>query len=236
MAFPPAREPTTHADFLDRLPPGLRTFIDGELAAGNRIAETGTGFPAAPVGVWIVLAEAFRTPVERLPQDVVYRVRPHWTWPAECTDPARHFFVLPAPGSSPPPPPRPLGPTGEVAAPAARAAGPIRQGEPSAATFGYADEFDRAGLERRVSAAIAHRLGLMWNEETEAAIRADVGEDGLALVKEIDAFANRPEFWQSAPSTDRAHDRVQRDLKNKYPFLSAPAVQRLATRAAWGWR
>src|SRR5687767_5014555 len=165
MTFPFGPEPKTPADFLDRLPPGLRAFIDGELAAGNWIAETGTGFPAAPVGVWIVLAEGFRTSVERLPENVVYRVRPHWTWPAECTDPARHFFVLPAAGSAPPseppPPPETPPPARSVAGPRevadspSPARSPERGGVPPVTTFGYADEFDRAGLERRVSAAIA---------------------------------------------------------------------------------
>lgn len=246
MMFPPLREPKTQEDFVNLLPGGLRAFLERELSAGNRVAEMGTGFPAAPVGVWIRLARGFRTVREAeedtagggggaLPEGVVHRRRPQWQWPAECTDKARHFFILSGPeealaalkgrekprlpdlkriGRHPPPRP-PVVPT------------PV---------FGYADKFDEAGFQARVSASLEKHLGLSFDAASWEAIRAEVGEAGLALAKEIDGYANRAEFWQNARAHDRAYEQVQRDLADRYPYLSAGAIQRLSTRAAWGWR
>jgi len=103
-------------------------------------------------------------------------------------------------------------------------------------TFGYADMFDLDALQKKVSKAIAAHLGLMWDKKTEAAIKAEVGDEGWAMVREIDDFANRADFWQYAPSHDRAYQNIQSQLASKYPFRSQPAISRLATRAAWGWR
>jgi hypothetical protein len=245
MTFPPAREPKTHEDFLNLLPDGLRSFIDREVAAGNGIAEAGLGFPAAPVGVWIKLTTGFRTAggaVEdvaggegALPVGAVYRRRPQWTWPAECTDAARHFFILSGPEEAPVLPKgreKPLLPDLKRIP----RASPPRPPVVSVPLFGYADKFDEAGLQGRVSRALEKHLGLNLDAASWEVIRAEVGEDGLALAKEIDCYANRAEFWQNARSADRAYEQVQRDLANRYPYLSAGAIQRLSTRAAWSWR
>jgi hypothetical protein len=226
-------DPKTPDEFLALLPPGLRAFIDREFAAGNAIAETGTGFPSPPVGVWIKLQKGFLTLKTPLPDGVVHRDRPHWTWPAECTDPARHFFVLagahPAPQGAYP-----------TTKPRFRPSKPEFTGHKTAfrppPAFSGKDMVDQYSEDRRVGDAIAAHLGLMWDKKTEAALLAAVGQDGLARAKEIDAFANRAEIWTTARTHDEAYQRTQRDLADKFPFLSPAAIQRLSTRAAWGWR
>jgi hypothetical protein len=90
-------------------------------------------------------------------------------------------------------------------------------------------------LDHRVSEAIAKHVGLMWGQQDDEAIRAEVGEEGLKRAREIDAFANRAELWTQGDG-DQNYRQVQKELAGKYPFLSKDAIQRLSTRAAWGWR
>lgn len=87
----------------------------------------------------------------------------------------------------------------------------------------------------QISKAIEDHYALWWTAEMEQAILADVGTEGLAQVKEISSFANAPEHWVYEPH-DRAYSNVQSLLHEKYPFLSAAAVQRIATSAAYGWK
>jgi hypothetical protein len=237
MTFPSRREPQSREEFLVLLPAGLRAFVERELAAGNAVAETGTGFPAAPVGVWIRMEKYFQTAAGDLPEGVVFGERPHDPSPAECTDPRRHFFVLSGPEVvAKKARPKPAPPRLERVVP--KQVLPRKEETPvfSAGSFGYADMVDRAALQGRVSGAIERHLGLMWDEKRREAVREEVGEEGLALVQEIDAFANRAEFWTRVSSTDRGYAEMQRLLRERYGFLSEGAVRRVATRAAWGWR
>ncbi len=216
MTFPPAHNPESVDDYLALLPAGLRAFVEREVLAGNAIVETGTGFPAAPVGVWLKLSKGFETMGAPLPEGVVHRRRPDWMWPAECTDAPQHFFILS--GTEPPAPPP------EVIC------------EPPVGTFSGNDKIDQWAMDVRVSDAIAEHLGLMWNAEMEKAIVDRVGVEGLARVKAIDAYADRMEFWTEARDNMRAYEQMKKDLADKFPFLSRAAIERLATRGAWSWR
>jgi hypothetical protein len=223
MTFPRQQEPSTIEEHLALLPPGLREFVRRETEAGNTIVRAGTGFPAAPVGVWIKMSSPFRSDLRHLPEGTVHRDRPHWTWSAECTDPPRHSFVLAK--ALPVPPeyrPKPVFHPTPVSA-------------PPTIPFSGMENVDKWSDDLRVSESIARHLGLMWSPEIEAAIRAEVGESGLARVREIDEFANRAEVW-TVGNHDRNYQRIQRELADRFPFLSPAAIQRLATRAAWSWR
>jgi hypothetical protein len=88
----------------------------------------------------------------------------------------------------------------------------------------------------KISQAIESHFGLWWTEEMKKALRRDVGPDGLAKIEEISAFANQPDLWIYASSTEQAYDDVQVLLREKYPFLSDAAVTRIATSAAYGWK
>jgi hypothetical protein len=90
--------------------------------------------------------------------------------------------------------------------------------------------------EEKISRAIERLFGLWWTEEMKEAIRREVGAEGLAEIEEMSAFANQPDLWIHAPSTERAYDEVQILLREKYPSLSDAAVTRLATAAAYGWK
>jgi len=227
------RKLTTIDDHVNVLPESLRALVRRELDAGNTIAEAGTGFPAPPVGVWVKLAKPFLTSDQPPPEGVTFRIRPHHSWPAEFTDEPRHHFVICEPG--------------EVKlAPRPKPVEPPRPPEPPprtpASTFdrdAYADPAPRPVLpdqgQAAINAAIERHLGLWWTPEKEAAVAADVGSAGLALVKEIAAWAEAPEFWQYADQ-DGAYRDTQARLRERYPFLSPAAVQRLANRAAYGWK
>jgi hypothetical protein len=86
-----------------------------------------------------------------------------------------------------------------------------------------------------LSPAIVSHVGLMFSVEEQAQVRALVGDEGLARIKEIDAFAGRAEFWAQQDS-DKGYVRMKEELAARYPTLSPSARERLATRAAWNWR
>jgi len=90
--------------------------------------------------------------------------------------------------------------------------------------------------DAKISEAIEKHFGLWWTEEMKVAIVQEVGPEGLARIEEISAFANQPDLWIYAASTDTAYDKVQALLQEKYPFLSGAAVSRVATSAAYGWK
>jgi RimJ/RimL family protein N-acetyltransferase len=81
----PAWRAQRHADALARLAPPLRTLLDAELAAGNEVAETGSGWPDAD-SVFVRLKRPFVVTPAALPPDVTYARLddPHW-WRAEYT-------------------------------------------------------------------------------------------------------------------------------------------------------
>lgn len=86
-----------------------------------------------------------------------------------------------------------------------------------------------------MSAAIEAHCGLMWTTEVERALRDAVGDDGVALAKEIHAFADDGAFWTGTDDPD-PYGRMQALLRARYPFLSHGAVVRMATAGAWSWR
>jgi RimJ/RimL family protein N-acetyltransferase len=82
------------APALARLTSSLRTLLDAELAAGNEIVETGTGWPDAD-SVFVRLRLPFRARPASLPAGVSYLELndPHW-WRAEYnTAKPRHLLV-----------------------------------------------------------------------------------------------------------------------------------------------
>ena len=72
-----------HQEHIDRLCPELAQLLATELAAGNKIVQTGCGL-VKPDGVVVGLGKPFRAAPAVLPLGVVYREvnDPHW-WKAE---------------------------------------------------------------------------------------------------------------------------------------------------------
>jgi hypothetical protein len=90
--------------------------------------------------------------------------------------------------------------------------------------------------DEQINKAIEDHCGLWWTDEITLAILADVGPEGLAKVKEIDAVANNADLWINASSTSSAYSDVERLLKETFPFLSPRAILRVANAAAYGWK
>jgi hypothetical protein len=228
MDFLSRKQPQTPAEHVALLPLALRTVVERELAAGNTIADAGSGFPAAPVGLWVKLARPFLTASDEPPPGALYRTRAHWTWPAEFTDPQRHNFVicLPDPNASEAEATRQ--PVSHPAAPKAhpRPASPPPLPAPPPPPHLPHD---------LINHAIEHHLSLWFTPESEAAITAEVGAEGLALIKEISDFANTPAFWMEGTNM-QCYYAVQSKLATRYPFLTSAAITRIATSAAWGWK
>jgi len=86
-----------------------------------------------------------------------------------------------------------------------------------------------------ISRAIEAHYALWWTDEMKAAILADVGPEGLALIEEISSFANDPDIWIYG-STQQSYEDVQALLRQKYDFLSDASVSRIASAAAYGWK
>lgn len=78
---------------LAALHPALTAMVDAEVAAGNEVTETGTGWPE-PGSVFVRLAEPFKVIPPRLPEGVTYFEPndPHW-WKAEYSTPAPRHIV-----------------------------------------------------------------------------------------------------------------------------------------------
>jgi hypothetical protein len=74
---------TINLALLHGLCPELRLLLDAELAAGNRVAETGAGWPN-PSSILVMLAHPFRCTPSSLPPGVEYLEvnDTHW-WKAE---------------------------------------------------------------------------------------------------------------------------------------------------------
>ena len=83
-----------NAPALAALHPGLKKILEGEIAAGNEIAETGGGWPDAN-SVFVRLRHPFRTHPSPLPEGVQYTELndPHW-WKAEFSSRSpRHILA-----------------------------------------------------------------------------------------------------------------------------------------------
>ncbi|MBK7753598.1 MAG: hypothetical protein IPI41_13635 [Flavobacteriales bacterium] len=83
-------------------PAPLRALVEAELQAGNTIVAIEHGFPAAPCGASIKLANAVQDVRRRSTGEVVFYARNNSSYAGEFTTEQRHFFVL-----EPPLPPEP---------------------------------------------------------------------------------------------------------------------------------
>jgi hypothetical protein len=211
-------DPKTPEEFVALLPARLRAFLEREIAAGNEIGETGTGFPAPPVGVWIKMKKGFMTGKEKLPEGVLYRQGRPGEFPAECRDARAHFFVIGGPE------------------PVSQDKSQVNEAAPVVSGYDWQEKAEAYARDQHVGEAIGKHLGLSWDAQTDEAILAEVGEEGLRRAKEIDAYAQRAEFWTREQDNMRGYQRMQRELADKFPFLPQKAVTKLATRAAWSWR
>jgi len=80
-------------EHLDRLCPALQKLLADELAAGNCVAETSSGWPSAD-SIVVGLAKRFLARPAQMPLGVTYRLLndPHW-WYAEYEHAAsRHML------------------------------------------------------------------------------------------------------------------------------------------------
>ncbi|MBL8898251.1 MAG: hypothetical protein JNM84_11515 [Planctomycetes bacterium] len=84
--------------------PELRALIEAELAAGNRIVALSHGFPAPPVGAYVMLERKVTTRPRAPGDGLDHRDRNSSLSSGEFTDAARIYFVVEPPD---PPPPEP---------------------------------------------------------------------------------------------------------------------------------
>jgi hypothetical protein len=83
-------------------PAPLRALVEAELEAGNTIVAIENGFPAAPCGASVKLAQAVQDERRRSNGGVEFYARNNSSYAGEFTTSERHFFVL-----EPPLPPEP---------------------------------------------------------------------------------------------------------------------------------
>lgn len=94
--------PKEHTQAVAEFPPALQALIQSELAAGNRIVEITSGFPAPPVGACLKLARPVTTRLRASDNVLQFYERNHPDHSGEFTDAKGFFFVL-----EPPLPPEP---------------------------------------------------------------------------------------------------------------------------------
>ena len=89
---------------LAEFPAPLRALIEAELQDGNTIVAIENGFPAAPCGASVKLAQAVKEERRRSVGEVVFYARNNSSYAGEFTTQERHFFVLEPPLPPPPDP------------------------------------------------------------------------------------------------------------------------------------
>jgi hypothetical protein len=89
--------PSGYEEALSLFPSVLRELVTAELANGNAIAELGHGFPAAPCGAYIKLAQAVSSRPRQKTPELDFYERNGGSHSGEFTDDTRHFFVLEPP-------------------------------------------------------------------------------------------------------------------------------------------
>jgi len=94
--------PTEFAEAFSTFPAELRRLVNAELKAGNSIVAIEHGFPAAPCGASIKLAQAVQATRRKSVGGVLFYARNNSSYAGEFTTELRHFFVL-----EPPLPPEP---------------------------------------------------------------------------------------------------------------------------------
>lgn len=96
--------PPEHAEAFSQFPETLRQLVTAELAVGNTIAELGHGFPAAPCGAYIKLAQPVTSRRREKTTELDFYDRNGSSYAGEFTDAKRHFFVLEPPHPAEPEP------------------------------------------------------------------------------------------------------------------------------------
>lgn len=94
--------PAEFAKEFASFPAALRRLVEAELAAGNTIAAIEHGFPAAPCGASVKLAQAVKEERRKSGDGFTFYARNNSSYSGEFTTADRHFFVL-----EPPLPPEP---------------------------------------------------------------------------------------------------------------------------------
>jgi hypothetical protein len=94
--------PPQFAKELAAFPNALRQLVETELKAGNAIAELSHGFPAAPCGAYVKLAQPVGPRRRKAAGEITFFDRNGSDYAGEFTTAQRHFFVL-----EPPRPPEP---------------------------------------------------------------------------------------------------------------------------------
>ena len=94
--------PAEFAKEFATFPDALRKLVKAELEAGNSIVAIEHGFPAAPCGASIKLAQAVKAERRKSAGEVKFYARNNSDYAGEFTTEPRHFFVL-----EPPLPPEP---------------------------------------------------------------------------------------------------------------------------------
>jgi hypothetical protein len=82
-------------------PATLRELIEAELAAGNKIVEISSGFPAPPAGAYLMLEKPVGTRPRKTADGLKFYERNSSSYSGEFTDADRFYFVLEPP--HPPP-------------------------------------------------------------------------------------------------------------------------------------
>ncbi len=93
------------AEFLadaNQLPAEIRSILDAELSAGNRIVQVGHSFPAPPIGAYFILEKPVTTHPRTTGGGVRFREINGSLYAAEFSDASRRYFLLEPP--LPPPP------------------------------------------------------------------------------------------------------------------------------------
>jgi hypothetical protein len=88
----------------EAFPPALRALLEAELAAGNRIAESGHGFPSPPAGGYFIMTGPVTTRPRQSGDGLNFRDYGHSLYSGSFTDDRGFFFILEPPV---PPPPQP---------------------------------------------------------------------------------------------------------------------------------
>lgn len=85
-------------------PPALRALLDAELAAGNRIVEIASCFPAPPTGAYVMLANPVTTRPRASDETIHFYERNSSSYSGEFTDAKRFHFILEPPQPAAPEP------------------------------------------------------------------------------------------------------------------------------------
>jgi hypothetical protein len=128
---------------IDQLPNVLKSLLEAELAAGNKVTEVGHSFPAPPIGAYIKLAKPVSTKNDETKGELTFRERDSSLYSGEYSDSNRRFFIITPPKpklkatrkTTPPKPPKnnSENPTQTITADKSSSVSPLRRFEKSMA-------------------------------------------------------------------------------------------------------